>query len=88
MECSFFIFPELAESVWYLYRATGNPLLLEIGKNMIMAINKTARVECGFATVRYAHTQTCMEFKFIPSLSGKELFVSYFNRQNGIVFSR
>lgn len=57
---SYHLRPELAESVWYLYRATGNPLLLEIGKNMITAINKTARVECGFATVRNClyHTLT------------------------------
>ena len=31
---------ELAESVWYLYKATGNPLLLEVAKSMITAIDK------------------------------------------------
>ncbi len=43
---------ELAESVWYLYKATGNPLLLEVAKSMITAIDKIARVKCGFATVK------------------------------------
>lgn len=42
---------ELAESVWYLYTATGNPLLLEVAKSMVTAIDNIAKVKCGFATV-------------------------------------
>lgn len=37
--------------MWYLYQATGNPLFIEVGQSMLEAINKIARVKCGFATV-------------------------------------
>ena len=43
--------PEFIESTMYLYQATKDPLLLEIGAEFMVAINKTARTECGFATV-------------------------------------
>ncbi|XP_072412404.1 ER degradation-enhancing alpha-mannosidase-like protein 2 [Chiloscyllium punctatum] len=44
--------PELVESAMYLYRATGDPTLLEMGRDVIEAIEKISRVDCGFATVR------------------------------------
>ncbi|XP_078411060.1 ER degradation-enhancing alpha-mannosidase-like protein 2 [Cetorhinus maximus] len=44
--------PELVESAMYLYRATGDPTLLELGRDVIEAIEKISRVDCGFATVR------------------------------------
>ena len=44
-------YTELAESTWYLYRATGNPFYLEVGKAMIDSIENISRVECGYATV-------------------------------------
>ncbi|XP_067856379.1 ER degradation-enhancing alpha-mannosidase-like protein 2 isoform X2 [Heptranchias perlo] len=44
--------PELVESAMYLYRATGDPTLLELGRDVIEAIEKVSRVDCGFATVR------------------------------------
>lgn len=43
--------PEFIESTVYLYQATKDPVLLEIGAEFLVAINKTARTECGFATV-------------------------------------
>ena len=45
-------FAELAEAAWYLYQATGNPIILEVGRSMVESINRTARTSCGFATVR------------------------------------
>ncbi|XP_078274903.1 ER degradation-enhancing alpha-mannosidase-like protein 2 isoform X1 [Rhinoraja longicauda] len=44
--------PELIESAMYLYRATGDPTLLELGRDVVEAIEKISRVDCGFATVR------------------------------------
>uniref|UniRef100_UPI00398EA8A1 ER degradation-enhancing alpha-mannosidase-like protein 2 n=1 Tax=Pristiophorus japonicus TaxID=55135 RepID=UPI00398EA8A1 len=44
--------PELIESAMYLYRATGDPTLLELGRDVIEAIEEISRVDCGFATVR------------------------------------
>ena len=43
--------PEFIESTVYLYQATKDPILLEIGAEFLVAINTTARTECGFATV-------------------------------------
>lgn len=43
--------PELIESVMYLYRATGDSYLLEIGEDMLRSIQHSARTSCGFATV-------------------------------------
>lgn len=43
--------PELIESVMYLYRATGDPYLLEVGKDILRSIQHSARTPCGYATV-------------------------------------
>lgn len=42
---------ELIESVMYLYRATGDSYLLEIGEDMLRSIQHSAKTSCGFATV-------------------------------------
>lgn len=44
-------FSELIESAMYLYRATGDPTLLELGRDAVESIEKISKVECGFATV-------------------------------------
>lgn len=44
-------FTELIESAMYLYRATGDPTLLELGRDAVESIEKISKVECGFATV-------------------------------------
>ncbi|MBN3304049.1 EDEM2 protein, partial [Amia calva] len=44
--------PELIESAMYLYRATGDPTLLELGRDAVESIEKISRVDCGFATVK------------------------------------
>ncbi|OQV19877.1 ER degradation-enhancing alpha-mannosidase-like protein 1 [Hypsibius exemplaris] len=43
--------PELAESTYFLYRATRNPFYLHVGKMMVESLNEMARTKCGFATV-------------------------------------
>ena len=43
--------PEFIESTVYLYQATRDPILLEMGAEFLIAINTTARTDCGFATV-------------------------------------
>lgn len=45
--------PELAESVMYLHRATGDPYLLEVGRDILRSIQHSARTPCGYATVQY-----------------------------------
>uniref|UniRef100_A0A2M4BEV4 alpha-1,2-Mannosidase n=1 Tax=Anopheles marajoara TaxID=58244 RepID=A0A2M4BEV4_9DIPT len=44
--------PELIESVMYLYRATGDPFLLELGENILESIEHSAKTACGYATIR------------------------------------
>lgn len=48
---SFVFASELIESVMYLYRATGDSYLLEIGEDMLRSIQHSAKTSCGFATV-------------------------------------
>ena len=58
------MFPaEVAESTWYLFKATGDPVLLEFGRILVDSIDAIARVPCGFATVRELHTAAwCMGY--------------------------
>ncbi|XP_040187657.1 ER degradation-enhancing alpha-mannosidase-like protein 2 [Rana temporaria] len=44
--------PELIESAMYLYRATKDPVLLELGRDAIESIEKISKVYCGYATVK------------------------------------
>ncbi|XP_039354839.1 ER degradation-enhancing alpha-mannosidase-like protein 2 isoform X3 [Mauremys reevesii] len=44
--------PELIESAMYLYRATRDPTLLELGRDAVESIEKISKVECGFATIK------------------------------------
>ncbi|XP_069808412.1 ER degradation-enhancing alpha-mannosidase-like protein 2 isoform X1 [Dendropsophus ebraccatus] len=44
--------PELIESAMYLYRATKDPTLLELGRDAIESIEKISKVDCGFATIK------------------------------------
>ncbi|MGH0124494.1 UNVERIFIED_CONTAM: hypothetical protein FKN15_077179 [Acipenser sinensis] len=36
----------------YLYRATADPTLLQLGRDVVESIEKISRVDCGFATVK------------------------------------
>lgn len=44
--------PELIESVMYLYRATGDPYLLEVGEDILTSIEYSAKTSCGYATIK------------------------------------
>lgn len=44
--------PELIESVMYLYRATGDPYLLEVGEDILRSIQYSAKTSCGYATIK------------------------------------
>lgn len=50
----FLCFSELIESAMYLYRATRDPTLLELGRDAVESIEKISKVDCGFATVSVA----------------------------------
>ncbi|XP_076231740.1 ER degradation-enhancing alpha-mannosidase-like protein 2 [Calliopsis andreniformis] len=43
--------PELVESVMYLYRATGDPYLLQVGVDILRSLQHSAKTTCGYATI-------------------------------------
>ncbi|CAI5970878.1 unnamed protein product [Closterium sp. NIES-64] len=43
--------PEMAESAYFLFKATGNHTYLEIGRDIAAALNTVTRAGCGFASV-------------------------------------
>lgn len=43
--------PEHIESIMYLYRDTRDPILLQMGEDILKSIQHSARTECGYATV-------------------------------------
>uniref|UniRef100_A0A8C1GAJ3 alpha-1,2-Mannosidase n=1 Tax=Cyprinus carpio TaxID=7962 RepID=A0A8C1GAJ3_CYPCA len=42
----------LIESAMYLYKATGDPTFMQLGRDAVESIDKISRVNCGFATVK------------------------------------
>ena len=42
---------ELIESLMYVYRASGDPVLLEMAVDMLEAIEHSSRTRCGYASV-------------------------------------
>ncbi|XP_014224571.1 ER degradation-enhancing alpha-mannosidase-like protein 2 [Trichogramma pretiosum] len=43
--------PELIESVMYLYRATGDPFLIQVGIDVLRSLQHSAKTTCGYATI-------------------------------------
>ncbi|KAK2578503.1 hypothetical protein KPH14_002060 [Odynerus spinipes] len=43
--------PELIESVMYLYRATGDPYLIQVGVDILRSLQHSAKTKCGYATI-------------------------------------
>lgn len=51
--CFFYVCrPEHIESAMVLYRATGDPFLLEVGEDALRSLQYSARTECGYATIK------------------------------------
>ena len=50
--------PELIESIMYLYRATGDPWLIDAGLDILRSIQHSAWTPCGYATVKNVLTHT------------------------------
>uniref|UniRef100_S4RPA3 alpha-1,2-Mannosidase n=1 Tax=Petromyzon marinus TaxID=7757 RepID=S4RPA3_PETMA len=50
--------PEFAESTYFLFKATGDPYYLEVGKSIVENLNKLARVPCGFAAMKDVRTSS------------------------------
>ncbi|KAL3842525.1 hypothetical protein ACJMK2_020529 [Sinanodonta woodiana] len=48
--------PELVEGAMYLYQATRDPYLLQIGIDMLESIEHSTKTKCGYATVKDVRT--------------------------------
>lgn len=48
--------PEFVESLFYMYRATGDPYLRVMAAEVIEAIEHATKTECGYATVQDVNT--------------------------------
>lgn len=71
--------PELIESVMYLYRATGDPYLLEVGEDILTSIEYSAKTPCGYATIKNVkdhRKQDTMESFFLAE-TAKYLFLLF-----------
>ncbi|KAJ2950466.1 hypothetical protein O0L34_g8710 [Tuta absoluta] len=44
--------PELIESIMYLYRETRDPILLQMGEDILRSIQHSAKTNCGYATIK------------------------------------
>lgn len=44
--------PELAESTYFLYRATRNPFYLHVGREILTSLETHTRARCGYTTLR------------------------------------
>ncbi|KAF6200387.1 hypothetical protein GE061_006690 [Apolygus lucorum] len=64
--------PELVESAMYLYRATGDPFMLDIGKNILRSIQHSAKTPCGYATVRLCFYNVGLRWFIVNIDSNKE----------------
>ncbi|XP_053674043.1 ER degradation-enhancing alpha-mannosidase-like protein 2 [Anopheles nili] len=71
--------PELIESVMYLYRATGDPFLLEVGENILESIEHSAKTACGYATIRnvITHQQEDRMESFFLAETTKYLYLLF-----------
>jgi len=50
--------PELIESIMYLYRATGDPWLVDAGLDILKSMQHSAWTPCGYATVKNVLTHS------------------------------
>lgn len=71
--------PELVESAMYLYRATGDPFLLDIGVHILRSIQHSAYTPCGYATIEDTrdHTQENRMESFFLAETTKYLYLLF-----------
>ena len=67
--------PELIESIMYLYRETRDPILLQMGEDILRSIQHSARTPCGYATVRFLISFNFFGFSLKISLTVYLMYV-------------
>ncbi|PIK35089.1 putative ER degradation-enhancing alpha-mannosidase-like protein 2 [Apostichopus japonicus] len=70
---------ELIESVMYLYQATRDPFLLEVGRDIMTSIQVSARTPCGYASMKDSrhHTKDNRMESFFLSETTKYLYLLF-----------
>ncbi|KAF5396436.1 ER degradation enhancing alpha-mannosidase like protein 2 [Paragonimus heterotremus] len=53
---SYHLRPEFIESVYYLYRATRDPMYIQMGVDVLTSIEHVTRTSCGYATIKDVQT--------------------------------
>ncbi|XP_017471180.1 PREDICTED: ER degradation-enhancing alpha-mannosidase-like protein 3, partial [Rhagoletis zephyria] len=79
--------PEFIESTYFLYRATGDHHYLQVGKKALKALQKYAKVPCGYAAVNDVRTgkhEDRMD-SFVLSETFKYLFLLFSDPQDLVV---
>lgn len=71
--------PEFIESVYYLYKATEDPLLLQLAATVVEAIEHSCRTACGFSTIENVmdHTVEDRMESFFLSETSKYLYLIF-----------
>ncbi|KAJ1464234.1 glycoside hydrolase, partial [Baffinella frigidus] len=49
--------PETVESIYYLHQATGDPVYLSMGADILSSLESINRAPCGFAATRNVETR-------------------------------
>ncbi|KAF6033566.1 Edem2 [Bugula neritina] len=58
--------PEFVESTYFLYKATGDPHYLDVGRTVLENLEKHARVPCGFAAIKDVRGNTHEDQSYLP----------------------
>lgn len=76
--------PEFLESTYFLYTATNDPYYLEVGKKVLQALQRYARVPCGYAAVNDVRTgkQEDRMDSFVLAETFKYLYLLFADRDD------
>ncbi|KAH9500779.1 ER degradation-enhancing alpha-mannosidase-like protein 3 [Bulinus truncatus] len=76
--------PEFLESTYFLYKATGDPYYLEVGKKVLENLDQHARVQCGFAAIKDIKKGTHEDQmdSFVLAETFKYLFLLFSEKDN------
>ena len=86
--------PELVESLWYLYQATGDPEWLEYGADILHNIQLLTKTKCGYARVKDVRSMKLQDGmdSFLLSETLKYLYLlfdveNFVNKKSSFIFS-
>lgn len=79
--------PEFLESTYFLHMATNDPYYLEVGRKVLQALQKYARVSCGYAAVNDVRTgkQEDRMDSFVLAETFKYLYLLFADREDLIL---